>query len=354
MIVYEIQVVTVDLFSDTTTRPTPEMRAFMAQAEVGDEQLGEDPTVNLLQDMAAELLGKQAAVFVPSGTMCNEISFAVHCRPGDAILMDSTAHGLNFESGGPAAIAGALVSPLNGRRGVFSGEQVSAAIRPAKPYFPRARLVTVEQTSNVAGGVCWPLETMREVCNVAHDHGLAAHLDGARLLNAVVATGVAAAEYASTFDSAWIDLTKGLGAPVGAVLCGSGGFIEEARRVKQRLGGAMRQAGVIAAAGVYALRHNVDRLAEDHANAAELARGLAALPGIDLDPAAVDTNIVIFDIAATGFEVNEFIGRMIDEHGVRFSPIGRTTVRAVTHLDVSAGDVAIAVAGVRDLLSFRA
>jgi threonine aldolase len=341
----------INLFSDTQTRPTAEMRRFMMGADVGDEQRGEDPTINLLQEMVAELLGKEAALFLPSGTMCNEISFAVWCRPGDEILMAATAHPLNFEGGGPSALAGAVITPLPGRRGMFTGEGVESAIRPPDRYFPRTRVVSIEQTTNLGGGACWSLEEIESICSLAHARGLIAHLDGARLLNAVVASGVPAPSYSQHFDSAWIDLSKGLGAPVGAVLAGSADFVEEAWRFKQRWGGAMRQAGIIAAGGVYALRHHVDRLKEDHTNAALLARGLAEVPGIELDPDVVDTNIVIFDVAATGMMAAEFIARMKDEHDVLFSPLlGATSVRAVTHLDVTGAEVEAAVEAVRRLL----
>jgi threonine aldolase len=332
-------VVTVDLFSDTVTRPTPEMRRFMCDAEVGDEQQREDPTVNLLQDMVAELLGKEAALFLPSGTMCNQVAFSVHCQAGDEILLQELAHPLLFEVGGAAALIGAVLRPLTGPRGLFSAEQVQEAIRPPAYYMPRTRAVSVEQTSNVAGGVCWPLEQILAVCKAARSGGLVAHMDGARLLNAVVASGISATAFAAPFDSVWIDLSKGLGAPVGAVLAGSRDFIEQAWRFKQRLGGAMRQAGIIAAAGVYALRHHVERLAEDHERARRLASGLARLPGIALDPERVETNIVVFDVGRTGMSGEEFGARTLASHGVRFSVLGPTTVRAVTHLDIPVGGV---------------
>jgi threonine aldolase len=327
-------VVRVDLFSDTVTRPTEPMRRFMCAAEVGDEQQREDPTVNLLQDMVAELLGKEAALFLPSGTMCNQVAFAVHCRPGDEILLQELAHPLLYEVGGPTAMVGALLRPLPGPRGQFTADQVREAIRPPAYYMPRTRALSVEQTSNVTGGVCWPLERIEAVCAIAHAGGLVTHMDGARLLNAVVATGIPARQFAAKFDSVWIDLSKGLGAPVGAVLAGSGDFIEEAWRYKQRFGGAMRQAGIIAAAGVYALRHHVDRLAEDHERARRLARGLAELRGVALDPERVETNIVIFDVSGTGLSGDDFAGRTLASHGVRFSVLGPTMVRAVTHLDI--------------------
>jgi threonine aldolase len=336
------------LFSDTVTRPTAAMRRAMAEAEVGDEQQREDPTVNLLQDMVADLLGKEAAVFLPSGTMCNQVAFAVHCRPGDEILLQEQAHPLLFEVGGASALIGALLRPLSGPGALFSAEQVRAAIRPPAYYMPRTRAVSIEQTSNVAGGICWPLEQIEEVCRAAHAGGLVTHMDGARLLNAVVARGTPAREFAAHFDSVWIDLSKGLGAPVGAVLAGAREFIEEAWRYKQRFGGAMRQAGIIAAAGVYALRHHVDRLAEDHERARRLADGLARVPGITLDPKRVETNIVVFEVS--GLSGDEFGTRTLASHGVRFSVLGPSTVRAVTHLDIPPDGIDRAIQAARAAL----
>ncbi len=328
----------IDLFSDTMTKPTAEMRRFMCAAEVGDEQKGEDPTVNLLQDMVAELLGKPTALFLPSGTMCNQIAFLIHCRPGDEILLDRTAHPLNSEGGGPAALAGAMVMPLQGIRGVFDSDQVKAAIRPVTRYQPKTRVVSVEQTSNMGGGTVWPLQTVQRVCELAHQNHLLTHMDGARLLNAVVASQVTAKEFAAGFDSVWIDFSKGLGAPVGAVLAGKQDFIQEAWQWKQRLGGAMRQAGIIAAAGVFALRHHVDRLVADHENASFLGRGLAELRGITLDPKEVETNIVIFDISKSGRTGREIADQLLI-HGLRMSVVSPTRLRAVTHLDISRRDV---------------
>ena len=327
----------VDLYSDTVTRPTPEMRRFMCEAEVGDEQKFEDPTVNLLQEMVADLLGKEAAVFLPSGTMCNEIALRVHCRPGEEMLAHRTAHPIHFESGGPAALAGVNVAPLDGARGQFDPATLEAAIRPDFRHYPRSRLVWVEQTSNLGGGSIWPLERVRAVTDVARRHGLSAHLDGARLMNAVVASGVAAREWAGLFDSAWIDFTKGLGAPVGAALAGSREFIAEAWRLKQQMGGAMRQAGIIAAGGVYALRHHVKRLAEDHANARRLAEGLATLPGVTIEPASVETNLVFFELTGR-LDAPTLVERML-ARGVRMGAMGPRTIRAVTHLDVSAAHI---------------
>lgn len=338
----------VDLYSDTVTRPTPGMRRAIAEAEVGDEQTFDDPTTARLQERVADLLGKEAALYMPSGTMCNEASFAVHCRPGDEIIADRTAHPANAEAGGPAALAGAMVRALDGDGGIFSARQVREAIRPAWRLAPRSRVLSVENTTNYGGGRCWPIARVREVTGVAREHGLATHLDGARLLNAVVATGTPADEYAEPFDSAWIDFSKGLGAPVGGVVTGSFAFIEEAWRWKQRLGGAMRQSGIIAAGCLYALDHHVERLAEDHVHARLLAGGLVGMPGVRLDPAAVETNIVVFEIDR--MPAQAFADRLLGEHGVRCSVLGPATVRMVTHLDVTKEGVEAAVAGASALL----
>lgn len=334
----------VDLYSDTNTRPTPAMRRFMAEAEVGNEQEREDPTVNELQEMAAALLGKEAALYLPSGTMCNQIAYSVWCRPGDEIIMDQSAHPIHYESGGPAAITGAMVYPLQGDRGIFSADQARSAIRPLKHYYPRTRVISIEQTANMTGGVCWKVEQIETLAAVAREHDLRLHMDGARLLNAATALETPAATLTASCDSCWLDLTKGLGAPVGAVLAGSRAFIEEAWVFKQRFGGAMRQAGIIAAAGIYALRHHVSRLVEDHTHARILAEGLAAIPGIQLNPALVETNIVIFDVAGTGLDAEQFVARALAEHGVRFSTVRGSIVRAVTHLDISRADLDTAVA----------
>ena len=329
--------IVVDLQSDTVTKPTREMRRFMCDAEVGDEQKFEDPTVNMLQEMVADLLGKEAALFLPSGTMCNEIAMRVHCRPGDEMLAHRTAHPIHFETGGPAALAGVNVSPLEGARGQYDADAVTAAIRPDNRYMPRSRLLWVEQTSNLGGGSVWPLERISAVTDVARRRGLRTHLDGARLMNAVVASGVAARDYAAPFDSAWIDFTKGLGAPVGAAIAGSREFIAEAWRLKQQMGGAMRQAGIIAAAGVFALQHHVKRLAEDHVNARRLAEGLAQLPGVALDPSTVETNIVIYDLHGARDAVAAVAALL--ERGVRMGAMGPRSIRAVTHLDVNADQI---------------
>jgi threonine aldolase len=337
---------TVNLYSDTQTRPTEGMRRAMAGAEVGDEQRLADPTVTALQERVADLLGHEAGLFLPSGTMCNAISFRLHVRPGgDEILLDGTSHPINAEAGGPAAISSAMLRVLDGDGGRFTAAQVEEAIRPPDRYLPRSRLVSVEQTTNLAGGRIWPEPQIRDVLDVARAHGMRAHLDGARLLNAVVATGVSAADYASGFDTAWIDFTKGLGAPVGACLAASRELIDEAWRYKQMWGGAFRQSGIVAAAGLYALDHHVERLAEDHDNARFLADGLAALPGVELDPAAVESNIVIFTVTdPDGFV--DALGRA----GVEVSRVGPTLIRMVTHLDVDRAGCERALAAAREAL----
>jgi threonine aldolase len=315
------------------------MRAAIAAAEVGDEQRGEDPTTSALERRVAELLGHEAAVFMPSGTMCNEIALRVHVRPGgDEVLLDATAHPVNAEAGGPAQLSGAMLRTLEGEGGIFTAEQLEAAIRPpGDRHAPRSRLVCVEQTSNFGGGRVWPREQIAAVLQVARAHGLRTHLDGARLMNAVVASGVSAREYASGFDTAWIDFSKGLGAPVGAVLAASEATIADAWRYKQMMGGAMRQSGILAAACIYALEHHIERLATDHENARALARGLAALPGVSIDADAVQTNIVMFEVE----DAPELVARRHER--VRLGALGPRRVRAVTHLDVSREDVEAAL-----------
>jgi threonine aldolase len=336
-----------NLYSDTQTRPTDGMRAAIAAAEVGDEQRGLDPTTRRLQERVAELLGHEAALFLPSGTMCNEIALRLHVRPGgDEVILDRTSHPVNYEAGGPAQVAGAMVRTVEGEGGIFTPVQLESAIRrPGDRYAPRSRLVSVEQTTNIGGGRVWPLETVRGVLGVARSHDLRAHLDGARLMNAVVASGVAARDYAAGFDTAWIDFTKGLGAPVGAVLAGSSELIDEAWRWKQMLGGAFRQSGIVAAACLYALDHHVERLAEDHENARVLADGLAQLPGVRLDPGSVETNIVIFEVD----DAPQLVRRIADR--VELQAVDATHVRAVTHLDVTRADVEEALSAFAEVLA---
>ena len=339
--------VCVNLYSDTQTRPSPAMKQAMVAAEVGDEQHGDDPTVHALCDRMAALLGKEAAVFLPSGTMCNEISILTHCRRGDEVIAHETAHILTAEGGAPGALAGVSVLGLRGPRGQFDADMLRAAFRERRRNVPPQTLVEIEQTANLGGGTVWPLDRLGAVCDAAHEAGMAVHMDGARLMNAVVALGVTAAEMAAGCDSVWLDFTKGLGAPLGAVLCGSAAFIDAAWQWKQRLGGSLRQAGICAAACLYALDHNVDRLAEDHANAAALARGLAQLPGIVVE--VPETNLVFFTTEGAGVTADELAAR-VRRQGVQISTMGRFRARACTHLDVDRDGIALAVAAVRDAL----
>lgn len=320
----------VNLYSDTQTRPTQAMREAMARAEVGDEQRGLDPTTSELEERVAELLGHEAALFVPSGTMCNQIALRLHIRPtGDELILDRTAHPINFEAGGPAVQAGAMIHALEGDGGMFTPAQFEAAIRvdPTR-HMPRSRLVSVEQTTNLGGGRVWPLQAIDAVLDVARRHRMRAHLDGARLMNAVVASGVSAADYASGFDTAWIDFTKGLGAPVGAAIAGSRELIDEAWRLKQMMGGAMRQSGIIAAGCLYSLDHHVKRLADDHRNARLLADGLAQLPHVELDPTTVETNIIVFGVP----DARRLLADVAGE--VELNLVDARHIRAVTHMDV--------------------
>lgn len=338
----------IDLSSDTATRPSAEMRRFMAEAPVGDEQRREDPTVNQLQDIVAELTGKEAALFLPSGTMCNAIAIKIHTQPTDEIILDRYAHPYSSEGGGPAALAGVSYALLDGERGIFTARQVEDAIRDTGPHSPQSRLVSIENTTNRGSGKVWPIEGVREIASLAHSRGLKAHMDGARLMNAVVASGIAANDWAEEMDTLWIDLSKGLGAPVGAVLAGTRDDMERARRYKHLYGGAMRQAGIIAAAGVYAFQNNVERLAEDHANAKLLAQGLADIPGIQLNVDDIETNIVFFDVSETGRKAEE-LNQSITERGVRMGGRGQS-IRAVTHIDISRSDIERTVETLRDVV----
>ena len=332
----------IDLSSDTATRPSEAMRQFMMRAPVGDEQKLEDPTANALQERVAALLGKEQAWYLPSATMANEIAVKVHTKPGDEVVIDRTAHIVNAEAGGPALLSGVMVYTVNGERGVFTAADVDGAVRRDDPHCQRTRLVSVEQTSNGGGGTVWPVGRLREIADAARRHNLRTHMDGARLMNAVVASGVSAHEQTKGYDSVAFCLTKGLGCPVGALVAGDREFAKEARRYKHLFGGAMRQAGIIAAAGLYALDHNIERLAEDHANAKILARGLAQIPGVRIDVDHVESNLVFFDVTGLGMTAPEVVKRLADA-GVRMGASSKTRVRAVTHLDVSRADVERAV-----------
>ncbi|MEJ7788367.1 MAG: GntG family PLP-dependent aldolase [Thermoleophilaceae bacterium] len=326
----------VNLISDTQTQPTEGMRDAMASAEVGDEQKFADPTTISLQERVAGMLGQEAGLFLPSGTMCNLIAFRLHLRPGgDEVILAANSHPVGFEAGSPAAVNGAMTRQIDAPTGIFSATEVRAAVRaPTNRYAPRSRLVSVEQTTNMGGGRVWPLDAIRDVLAAARANELRAHLDGARLMNASVASGVPPAAFANLFDTAWLDFSKGLGAPVGAVLAGSAELIAEAWRYKQMLGGALRQSGVLTAACLYALDHHVERLADDHEHARLFADGLAQLPGVQIDPGTVETNIVIFEVP----DAHGFVERA-GERDVELGALDRTRVRAVTHLDVDRGAI---------------
>ncbi len=326
----------IDLRSDTLTRPTPAMREAMAAAEVGDDMFGEDPTVARLEARVAELLGKEAAMFAPSGTMANQLALRAHTEPGDEVILDGNAHIHYYEGGAPAALSGLTCRCLPGVRGIFTAADVEAVLRPADQHFPPTRLVCLENTHNRGGGRIWPQERVREIGALTRERGLRLHLDGARLWNAAVASGIPERQLAAEFDSVAVCFSKGLGAPVGSALCGSGEFIRRARRFRKMFGGGMRQAGILAAGALHALEHHRERLAEDHANARLLADGLATLPGMELDPAAVETNIVIARVTAVPADR---LVRELDAAGVRIFSIGPDTIRAVTSLEVSSADI---------------
>src|ERR1700742_4776656 len=336
----------INLLSDTQTRPTPAMREAMARAEVGDEQIGDDPSTNLLCERVAELLGKEAAVFMPSGTMCNVTATRAYCRPGDEILAQESAHILAREGGAHAALGGFQITALPGADGQFAPDAFRKALHPRTRYQPPQILVSVEQTANIGGGTIWKKSALDEVVQIAKSNGLATHMDGARLLNACVATGISARDMAEGWDSAWIDFSKGLGAPVGGAIAGSRAFIDEVWRWKQRLGGSMRQAGVCAAACVYALDHNVDRLAEAHANARALARGLSQIAGVEVQQP--ETNLVFFKPDGAGVSGEKLVAAL-RKRGVLLAMMdGR--IRACLHLDVTAPMVEEMVTHVREIV----
>ncbi|MGM4904719.1 threonine aldolase family protein [Tardiphaga sp. 866_E4_N2_1] len=338
--------VRINLLSDTQTKPTPAMRAAMAAADVGDEQVGDDPTVNALCDRVAELLGKEAAVFMPSGTMCNVAGLLAHCRPGDEILAHRTAHILSREGGTHAALGGFQITGLDGADGKFTPDALRAALHPRTRYEAAQTVVSVEQTANIGGGTIWSKSDLEAIVTIARDRGLATHMDGARLMNACVATGIGASRMSDGWDSVWIDFSKGLGAPIGAVLAGTRDYIDAVWRWKQGLGGSMRQAGIVAAACIHALDHHVERLADDHANAHALARGLAQIDGIAVQQP--ETNLVFFDPAGAGISGANMV-KALRAKGVLLATMdGR--IRACTHLDVSADMIGETLGLIRDVV----
>ncbi|MBI4400929.1 MAG: low-specificity L-threonine aldolase [Nitrospirae bacterium] len=328
----------IDLRSDTVTKPSPAMREAMARASVGDDVYGEDPTVNRLQEMAAALLGKAAALFVPSGIMANQLSIRVQTQPGDEVIVESRSHIVRYEHGAAAALAGVQLHWVNSARGILEPEQVEAAIRPKDPYNPTTKLICLENTHNSGGGSIYPLSTIEQIRAVALARGIPMHLDGARLFNAVVATGVSAADYARHFETVSFCLSKGLGAPVGSLIAADEPSIQKLRRFRRMYGGGMRQAGILAAAGIYALEHNISRLKEDHENARRLARALQKIPTVSIDLDQVETNIVVFDVVSARGSASEIVADL-KRAGVLINAVGVNTFRAVTHLDVSSQDI---------------
>ena len=340
----------IDLHSDTSTRPTPDMRQAIASAEVGDDMRGEDPTVNHLESMVAELLGKEAAVFACSGTQSNQMGLRVHCIPGDELLINSTGHIGGYEGGAPAALSGITVRPITAPYGFLDVKDLEGKPSPDDQHLCRTRLVCLENTSNAGGGRVYPLEQMQRVAEWAWSNDLKMHLDGARMFNATVAGGYSPKDVGQCFDTISICFSKGLGCPLGSVLVGSKAEIQRARRIRKLFGGAMRQAGIVAAAAVYALENHIDRLQEDHDNAQELARQLAALNGILINPEDVQTNLVFFEVApevGTAVQLNDAVA----EYGIRLCPFGGQRMRVVTHLDVSSDDISVVVDAIRTVLA---
>lgn len=328
---------TLDFRSDTVTRPSAAMREAMANAQVGDDVFGEDPTVKRLEQRTAEMLGKEAAIYVPSGTMSNQLGVKVHTLPGDELICEAGCHIFNYEQAGYVQLSGVAARPVPGRFGVLDPSQLEGLIRPADDHLPRTRLVCLENTHNRGGGRILPYENVEAICHWAHENGLVTHLDGARLFNAVVATGIPSAKWASHFETVSVCFSKGLGAPVGSALAGPRDLIHKARRFRKLFGGGMRQAGIIAAGAVYALEHNIERLADDHANAQRLVAAIHQINGLTLEPDQVDTNIVIFSVSPLLGTAEQFAARLAAE-GFLVLAINNRQIRAVTHLDVDAND----------------
>lgn len=340
----------IDLRSDTVTRPSTAMRQAMASAEVGDDVFGEDPTVNLLQRTVASMLGKEQALYVPSGCMSNQLALKAHTEMGDEVLMEQDAHMFNYETAAPSVMSAVQVKTIPGIRGVFRAEDLPPHIRPSLYYMPRTRVICIENTHNRAGGTIFPLDEIKKISAFCRDHGILFHLDGARLWNASVATGIPVKEWAQYFDSVSVCFSKGLGAPVGSALCGTGEFITRAHKWRKVFGGGMRQAGILAAGALYAVQNNISRLKEDHEKAAYLADALSDISSISIDRESVQTNILLVDVEKTGRTPQEFITKAKD-HGLYISGGTFTKFRAVTHMDVSMEQVQQAVQIFRGLFA---
>jgi threonine aldolase len=339
----------VDLRSDTVTQPTAEMRRAMFAAVVGDDVFGEDPTVNALQEKAAQMLGKEAALFAASGTMANQLSIKAQTQPGDEVIIEAGAHAMNFEGGAGAVLSGVQFFGIPGNRGIFDAAQVEAAIRIDDVHFPVSRLVVIENTHNRGGGSVFPLSKIHQIRELATRRGLRMHMDGARLWNACVATGTSPAEYAAPFDSVSVCLSKGLGCPVGSLVLGSKDFIKRVHRFRKMVGGGMRQTGFLAAAGIYALDHHIDRLEEDHRKALKLAQGLVDIKNVLINPVEVETNILFFDVSRAERTAQE-VAAALRGKGVLVHPTAKTRIRCVTHLDVSFADIDRALKAVEGVM----
>lgn len=340
----------IDLRSDTVTKPTPAMRRAMYRAEVGDDVFGEDPTVNRLEEMAAERMGKEAGLFVASGTMGNLVALLTHCRRGDEVIMGDLAHSFLYEVGGASALGGLVIHILPNRRGMLDPAEVEAAIRSEDIHHPRTRLICLENTHNRSGGIALTPAQTYSVAEVARRYGLALHLDGARIFHAAIAQGLEARELTKEVDSVMFCLSKGLAAPVGSMVAGDEDFIQEARRMRKMVGGGMRQAGILAAAGIVALETMVERLAEDHASARLLAGGVSQLPGLEINLSTVQTNIVIFQVAKDGLTPEELVLKLL-ARGVKMIRFGRGSVRAVTHYGVTRQDVEAALVALQEAMA---
>jgi threonine aldolase len=332
----------IDLRSDTVTRPSPGMREAIFKAEVGDDVFEDDPTVKRLEEMLATMLGKEAALFVPSGTMANQVAINAHTQPGDEVIVERDCHTYNYEVAAHAVLSGVQLAALQGHHGILTAEQVAEAIRADDVHLPCTSLVCLENTHNRAGGVVYPIEEIKRIFQLAQNRGLRMHLDGARLFNASMASGIPANEYARHFDSVSICLSKGLGAPVGSMISGHRDFIKRCRRYRKMYGGGMRQVGILAAAGIYALENHIERLGEDHKNARLFAEQVSQIPGIEIDMDTVQTNIVVMDIGALGIDSFQAVEKL-QKNGCMVVVFGPTKIRAVTHLDVNEEDVLEAI-----------
>ncbi len=328
----------IDLRSDTVTQPTTAMRERMFAAEVGDDVFGEDPTVNRLQDMMAKISGKKSALFVASGTMANQICINTHTQPGNEIILEHNSHIYNYESGAPALLSSVQVMPLKGEHGIFTAKQIQAVIRPDSVHHPQTTLICIENTHNREGGTIFPIEEIKRISNLAKEMNIKTHLDGARLWNASIATGIPISEYCQYFDSASLCFSKGLGAPVGSIVIGSEEFINRARYYRKVYGGGMRQAGILASAAIYAIENHLNRLSEDHRRARMLGKFISSLPGVELDLKTQQTNIVIFDVKKTSLNGVQVI-KTLEEEGIKMLTFAGTKVRAVTHLHITDSDI---------------